>query len=170
MTCRSPDSGTDPPVPFTLTATGQAWRSWLHLQPGKGCHYQPCPGVIGTSQRDSCDFIPSFFLFQFPVLEFAKQPLAHPTSHPALFHGSWGTRWRSLSGQFPSIPISRAHHRIPASPPSQLAHGCAAGDALLKFSAQTSPSANRSKISSRQLAPRGHVHSSWGKQELPSSG
>lgn len=28
---------------------------------GHECHYQPCPGVIGTSQRHSCDFIPSFF-------------------------------------------------------------------------------------------------------------
>lgn len=164
VTCRSCDSGGDSPLPLTLTATGgQAWRSWLHFQPGKGCHCQPWPGVTDTSQRDSYDFIPSFLLFQFPVIQFAKQPLSHPTSHPALCHGPWGTRWRSLSGQFPPSP----HFH---SPLSHSARGRAAGDALLKFSAQTSPSTNQSKASSRRLAPRGHVHSSRGKQELPSSG
>lgn len=75
----------------------------------------------GTSQRDSCDFIPSFFFVQFPVLQFGKQPWTHPTSHPALCSGPWGTRWRSLSGHSHQLPF--AQPTVPSQPfphPSQL--------------------------------------------------
>lgn len=108
VTCRSPDSGRDSPLPLILTATGG--QACTAPPPAReGVSLPTMPGVTGTSQRDSRDFIPSFFLFHFPVLELAKQPLVHPTSHPALCHGPWGTSWRSLSG----------HSHSPASHPSQ---------------------------------------------------
>lgn len=101
---------------LTLATTGgHAWRSWLHFQPEKGCHCQPWPGrleeVVNVSQRDCYDFIPSSFLFRLPLLQFAKQSLAHPTGHPAPHHGasSWRSSSRRLPGQFPqSSPFQQS--------------------------------------------------------------
>lgn len=82
---------------------------------GKGVTANHAQGVMGTSQRDSHDFIPPFYLFQLPALQFAKQPLAHAASPPALCHGPWGTGWKSLFGQLPPSPPLHS----PPSHPSQ---------------------------------------------------
>lgn len=106
MICRSPESGRFTPA-MSHRRTGMEVMAPPPTRAGVSLPTMP-------SQRDSCDFIPSFFLSQFPVLQLAKQPLAHPSSHPALCHGP---RWRSQPGQFPPMPLSTAH---PPPHPSQL--------------------------------------------------
>lgn len=124
--------------------------------------------VINISQRDCYDFIPLSFLFQFPLLQFAKQShTSHqPPSSPSqtLGHHGGGAALSICPANSRKVTLSALPDLVPVSPPSHPASGHAAEEALLKFSAQTGTTANSSEVSSTRLAPRGHVNSSRGKQ------
>ena len=115
--CRSHDTGRDSPAPrprSTMRAHIEVMAPLPAREEGKSLPAMASgrvEEVINVSHGDCHDFIPSSFLFQFPLLEFAKPSLTHPTSHPALHRGPRGI---TLEEQL-SAPV----RPIPAKSPSQ---------------------------------------------------
>lgn len=78
--------------------------------------------VINVSQRDYYDFIPSSFLFWFPLLQFAKAVLGtshQPPSSPpqTLGHHGGGAALRACPANSRKVPLSAVHDLVPVSPP-----------------------------------------------------
>lgn len=110
------------------------------------------------------------FLFQFPLLQFAKQSLAHPTSHPALHHGPWGILMEEqLSAPVQPIPAKSSFPQ-PTISSQRVPHPARLAVAPLKKRRSNSahkpaPAQTRARFPARDwLHAPGHGNSSRGTQ------